>query len=124
MPARKQLLQERARLMVHHPDTTPVELHVDARPPSLREELQRYIREQVSQMAADNDLGTFEDEDDFEDDDGYEDPYSPYEMSEMQADAPISQPELETLDGTDDSPPPEATPPEPVETSPEPSGSA
>lgn len=124
MPARKQLLQDRARLMVHHPDTTPIEIHPEGRTPSLREELQRYIRDQVSAMAQQNDLGTFEDEDDFEDDDGYEDPYSPYEMSEMQADTPLDQPDMETLDGTDDSPPPEATTPETVETPPEPSGSA
>jgi hypothetical protein len=64
------------------PDLRPVEIPLGLdRPPSLKEEMQMYIRQQFSQLAEEHNLGSFEEEDDFDiDDDDL--PYSKYEQTE------------------------------------------
>lgn len=64
------------------PDLQPVEIPIGLdRPPSLKEEMQMYIRQQFSQLAEEHNLGSFEEEDDFDiDDDDL--PYSKYEQTE------------------------------------------
>lgn len=121
---RRLALRQRAQSMKGPADGTPLEVSVERRPQSLREQLQAYVREQVSLAAQAQGDGSFEDEDDFDEEDDNETWFSPHELLPMQEEAPIDAPHSETLDGTDDSPPPQATPPEPVETSPEPSGNA
>lgn len=52
-----------------YPDPTPVHIpgKTDRPPPlSLREEMQRYVRQTISQMAKENRMETFEEADDFE----------------------------------------------------------
>lgn len=78
------------------PDTTPIELPIGAqRPPSIREEMQRYIRETLSSyMASTQESETFEEADDF--DIGLEDEWtSPYELQDMQEDTPYTELEAE-----------------------------
>lgn len=66
-----------------NPDLRPVEIPMDLqRPPSLKEEMQMYIRQQFSHLAEQHDLGTFEEEDDFDIDDDDNLPYSKYEQTE------------------------------------------
>lgn len=118
---RKQQLIERARTMREPVDPTPLEVPTNKRPPTLREQLQAYIRQQVSLTAQESGYDSFEDEDDFEDDENEGEWFSPYELSDMQPDQEAGAP-LETLEGTDDTPAPEPDPsPPPIE---QPSGSA
>lgn len=101
--ARKLRLQERAQAMgAEENDTTPMEIPVSRRPPTLKEQLQAYIREQISAQAAASDHGSFEDEDDFsiEDEDDWQ---SPYELQDMHFD-PIDGSSPEKLDGLEDRP--------------------
>lgn len=88
-------------------DPVPHELAGAHRPLTLREELQRYVRQQVSQAAVDKGFGSFEDEDDFEIPDGAAEEFlSRYELRfrKMEPEGPG-----EALDGSDD---PSATPAE------------
>lgn len=72
----------------HHqgevPDPTP--LHVPGksdRPLSLRDEMRRFVREELSKQASQHDAGTFEDEDDFEEEDDAMDLLTPYTVSNL-----------------------------------------
>ena len=65
-------------------DQTP--LHVPGlsdRPLTLREELRRFVQQEVSRQAVEAGAGSFEDEDDFTDDEGIEDLSSPYTVREL-----------------------------------------
>lgn len=65
-----------------HLDTTPIELPIGyQQPETLAEQMRRFIRQEVSQVAQAQSLGTFTEEDDFEEDD---EPLTPYEMTDMQ----------------------------------------
>ena len=66
-------------------DRTPVEVPFDFRaPPSIKEELQRYVRYYVSDIAREAGLGSFAEEDDFEiEDEDDEDLVGPYDVREM-----------------------------------------
>lgn len=80
-----------------YPDPTPV--HIPGKtdrpaPLSLREEMQRYIRQQVSQMAEQQRMETFEEADDFEVEEE-PDLTSPYTVQEMNDPTGLSV----TLDG-------------------------
>ena len=102
---------------LEYPDPTPVHIpgKTDKEPPlTLREEMRRYIREQISTAAAAADHGSFQDEDDFEEEDPTPDLTSPYTVRQMQPE-PLSSPN--DLEGD-----PEA--PEPVITSPGEPGAA
>lgn len=83
-------------------DPTPVELAELAPPPSLKEELQRYIRLELSRMAEAQGHGSFEDEDDFEEENEEPLPLSQYELTDMIEELP---PEASA------DPPPEAAEP-------------
>lgn len=80
-------------------DHTPVEIP-DQRPLTLREEMQRYIRTELSRMAQVQEHGSFEDEDDFEEEDPDPDWTSPYEVHDMLPDGPdVETPQ--SMDGTE-----------------------
>lgn len=85
------------------PDQTPVEVPTGLRrPPSIHEEIKRFIRSELSRQAQANEMETFEEADDFEIDDSEIDdlptPYQLREPEEMLADYPEGN--RETLDGT------------------------
>ncbi len=104
------------------PDPTPMALPVGYEaPPTLRETMQRYIREELSVHARRMDLGTFDEESDFEPEDPDEIQLSGYEVKEYDfLEDVIPEPPAEPL--VDDevvaepaepaSPPPEPQPPE------------
>lgn len=70
------------------PDPRPVEWPANLkRPLTLQEEIQRFVRVEMSQRAAEHGMESFEEADDF--DVGDEDEWqSPYEMTEMQEETP------------------------------------
>ena len=73
-------------------DPTPVEVPAEmVRPPTLKEELQRYVRYYVSRDAESRGLESFEEFNDFEVDDEDPDWSSEYEMSEMQEDSDFGE---------------------------------
>lgn len=63
-------------------DPTPMEIPIEFKTNSLRDEMREYIRQMVSQEAITKGQGSFEEEDDFDIEDD-EMPYSPYEEREM-----------------------------------------
>lgn len=86
--SRRERLQKRfSDTAREHPDPTPVEVPLGYRaPPTLREQMQMYIREELSAKAAQAGLGTFEEENDFEPEDADEIPLSGYEVFEFEED--------------------------------------
>jgi len=68
-------------------DPTPMELHVEDKPPSLRDEMREYIREILSTQALDDGQESLEESMDFDIPDEF-DPTSPYELTEMQPEYP------------------------------------
>ena len=85
----------------------PVELPIGYdRPPTIREELQRYVRFELSREASrTGEFETFEEADDFEPEDGETDWSSEYELTELQEEEPVS------LDGDPDSSVEDSSPP-------------
>ena len=83
------------------PDPTPIHIPGQEKPLSLREEMRRYIREQISAAAPQviPEAGTFEEEDDFEEDDDAYDILSKYTVLDL---APEQTTAVETLDGQPD----------------------
>lgn len=82
-----------------HLDLTPLEIPIGfQQPPSLQDEMRRFIREEFGRVAESSEQETFEEADDFDIDED-PDPFSAYEMVDM-----IEEEPLET-----DSPPPEET---------------
>ena len=80
--------EERSKL-----DTTPVEVPLEmTRPPTIKEELQRYVRYEVSKIGQEEGFETFEEADDFEEEDLPE-WSSEYELLDMEDEVP------ESLDG-------------------------
>lgn len=76
-------------------DTTPLELpEGHMRPPTLKEELQKFIRQTVSAHYAEQGAGDFDEEDDFEEDDPDKDILTPYQAVVM-----LESESMETLDG-------------------------
>lgn len=72
------------------PDGTRVELGIPRRRPnSLAEDMKRFIREELSRQAEEQEFETFEEADDFDIWDEPPDPISRYEMSELQEEAEI-----------------------------------
>ena len=68
------------------------------RPPSLREELQRYVRFELSKQAEASEFESFEEADDFQADDQAEDWSSQYELTELQEEEPLTS-EADGQDG-------------------------
>ena len=84
------------------PDPTPVELPTDLYyPETLAMQIQRYVREGLSAVAADQNLGTFEEEDDFTDENPSDLPLTGFEVVEF----PMEEEEY-----TSDAAPPEGDP--------------
>jgi len=78
------------------PDPSPV--HVPGksdRPLSLREEMRRFVREELSKQAQQLEAGTFDDEDDFSETDPDPDLTSPYTVTELTPEEGGSPNELE-----------------------------
>lgn len=71
------------------PDPTPVEIPVGFhRPPSLREQFARFMREELSARAVDAGMESFEEADDFDVPDDPPDPASPWELNFDQMSTP------------------------------------
>lgn len=80
------------------PDPRPVEVPLSfQRPPSLQEEIKRFVRLELSKRAASQELESFDEADDFDVDDEDPLPVSAYEVREM-----VPEP------GDDDADPPKA----------------
>lgn len=98
---RRQLFQQQG-LMGEHPDPTPIEIPGQERPLPLREEMRRYVREQIGQLAHHGGAGDFEDEDDFELDEPLADIVSQYTVTEMAPEAGSPRDDLEGEPTADD----------------------
>jgi len=84
---RRQLIRETG-VQGEVPDPIPVELiGGNERPLTLREEMRRFVRQELSIRAADQGAGTFEEEDDFTDDLEEPDLTSRYTVQELAPDA-------------------------------------
>lgn len=72
----------RSRVDQEHPDPTPVEIpaNMNSSPLTLRDEMRRFITQEVSKQAAAHGAGSFEDEDDFTEDDPDPDLITPYDV--------------------------------------------
>lgn len=89
MLARRQAIREN-RQKGETPDPTPVEIPGKMqRPLSLREEMKRFIREELSKGAESVGVETFEEADDFEEDDPDIELTTGYTVTELQAVEPI-----------------------------------
>lgn len=108
--ARRELIRERSMATgAHTPDTTPVEIPF-RRPLTLRQEMQRFIRAELSKQANEQGFATFEEEDDFEEDDPDAEFLTPYSVQDMHPDTPDPRLPLETMEGSDQ---PDTAPPSP-----------
>jgi hypothetical protein len=65
------------------PDDTPKHIPGLEKPLTLREEMRRFVKEELSRVARENDDPTFEEEDDFDEDDPDADLLSPYTVHEL-----------------------------------------
>lgn len=97
-------------------DHTPIEISAEQSAPlSLKDEMRRFISDEISRVAESQDEETFEESDDFDlDDDDL--PESPYELTEMQEEFLMEPPEppSETPhEAPDATPAPPAEPPHP-----------
>lgn len=63
---RRLYLREQAQNTGEVPDPTPVEAALQPAPLSLREEMRRFIKQELSAQAENNGMETFEESDDFE----------------------------------------------------------
>lgn len=94
IPRRLALREAARRAKKEKHDPKPVEAITQReRPLTLREEMQRFVREQVSQQAEQAGADSFDDFDDFEIDDGEMDITTPYTVPD------VEQEFTETLDG-------------------------
>lgn len=104
-----------------HLDPTPIEIPAGFdKPPSLRDEMRRFIREEFARSAVDaEDAETFEEADDFDIDED-PDPFSQYEVMDMVEEEPIDTPETPSEDAgatNEDNPTPSDPPPKDVSAS-------
>lgn len=63
---RREFLRQQAQGTAEVPDPTPVEASLVPAPLTLREEMRRFIRQELSARADERDMETFEESDDFE----------------------------------------------------------
>lgn len=91
------------------PDPAPVHIPGKSdRPLSLREEMRRFVREELSKQAGELEAGTFTDEDDFSEEESEHDLLSQYTVMEMTPDAEAPPDDLEgapTKEDLESSPP-------------------
>ena len=86
-------------------DPTPVEVPpFYSRPPTLKEDLQRYVRYEVNRAATNSGFESFEEADDFgiDDDDDLEDWDSEYQLTQMQEENTMSYMEDDMVRGEED----------------------
>ncbi len=84
----RQILAE--RIWTEDLDTTPMAAPVGAdRPMTLQEEIQRFIKTEISQAAEDKQMETFEEADDFEEDDPDHVDLTPYNLTQLQEEEPL-----------------------------------
>ena len=81
--SRRQAIRDRARGMKETPDPTPIHVPGATRPLTLREEMRRFVRTEVSRAAAEQGVGSFEEEDDFDLPPEEADLVTPYTVREM-----------------------------------------
>lgn len=99
------------------PNPVPTDLDVGLRPPSLQEQIQRLVRNELSQQMATQGAETFEEANDFEMPED-EDPISPYVIHDMVEEEPLPPVNPDEVGQTEpEDPVPGPTEPEP---SPEP----
>jgi hypothetical protein len=89
---RRQAIREAARgFPKEKPDPTPVEgITARERPLTLREEMQRFIRNEASQYAQEHGQDSFDEFDDFSIDDAEPDLTSPYTLADVEDESPDS----------------------------------
>lgn len=100
------------------PDPTPIHIPGMQKPLSIREEMQRFIREEISRQAVQEvQAGSFEEEDDFEEEDEAQDLLTGYSVIELhpQANDYALLPEAEGENGSEDAPESPETAPGAVE---------
>lgn len=87
------------------PDPTPLSIPSGFRKPlSIHEQIKRFVREELSQVAEDHKAESFEEADDFDVEDEDPDPLSPYEIPEGAPERVLAGEIVkpESLDGSDD----------------------
>lgn len=85
MSSRREQLREASQGTGEVPDDEPVHIPGDScRPMTLREEMRRFIREQISQHAEVNEQETFEEQDDFSEEDAEPDLLTAYSISDLE----------------------------------------
>ena len=83
-PTRRDAIRRRP-LDKEYPDPRPMAVPVGYEtPPTMTELIQLYVRQEVSQQASADNMGTFDEEDDFSDDDPESLPVSQYEVNEYE----------------------------------------
>ena len=107
-PTRRDTIRSRP-LDKEYPDPRPVSVPMGYEtPPTMTELIQLYVRQEVSQAASAQEMGTFDQEDDFSEDDDELMPPAQYEVNEYEmADDPDMQAPLDTAPES----PPGGTPP-------------
>ena len=84
MSRREAIRQKCAETGKEQPDPTPVHIPGKAEKPlSLREEMRRFVREELSKQVQKEDYGSFDEEDDFEEENPDLDMLSPYTVHEL-----------------------------------------
>ena len=115
---RRLLLQAAAAGQQEHPDPTPVAIPIGQdRPDTMREMVQAYVRQEISAVASERGMGTFEEEDDFEAEDPSELPLTGFEVTEYAMEdepGPLDDPPPATPAAGPTEPP--STPAEPPQT--------
>lgn len=94
--SRRQMILER-RVEGEHPDPVPFEVPGMERPLTLREEMRRFVREEISRAAVQTGLPSFEEEDDFEVDDDDTDFTTKYTLREL-----VEENQVDDLEGNAD----------------------
>lgn len=83
MTSRREAIRARPKLN-EHPDPTPIHIPGGHEPPlDLREEMRRFIRQEISLQARNEGYGEFTEEDDFIEEEGEIDLLSPYTVTEL-----------------------------------------
>ncbi len=82
--SRKQQLSARAQGMKENPELTPIAVPGKSEtPPTLKDEMKRFIQGEIAKQATDNVNGTFTEEDDFEEDGQEGDILTPYTVTDL-----------------------------------------
>ncbi len=89
-PTQREHLRERARVDKEHPDPMPHSLYESGAnaPETIQQQIQRYVRQEVSAHAALDELETFDQADDFEEDNFDALPASMFEVQQELEDDP------------------------------------